>query len=78
MRLDGEQHKRAGRSPERRFRLRAPSRARPSRPPTKEDDVFDAFKTDGSSPPMNYRIREVRFSVVRARAGVARGGKPDE
>lgn len=30
-----------------------------------ETRVLDAFKTNGSSPPKNYRVREVRFSVVR-------------
>lgn len=27
--------------------------------------LLDAFKTNGNSPPRNYRVREVRFSVVR-------------
>ena len=30
--------------------------------------MLDAFKTNGNSPPKNYRIREVRFSVVRGSA----------
>lgn len=27
--------------------------------------MLDAFKTNGNSPPKNYRVREVRFSVIR-------------
>ena len=30
--------------------------------------MLDAFTTTGTSPPKNYRVREVRFSVVRASA----------
>ena len=30
--------------------------------------MLDAFTTNGNSPPENYRVREVRFSVVRASA----------
>src|SRR5437867_3829276 len=65
MRLDGEQHKRAGRSPERHFRLPSPSCCASFSPANEEDAMLDAFAVSGTSPTYRYRVRELRYSVVR-------------